>query len=99
MHTSAPSPWSASLYTTACGAPPGDEPQERLSPRLNRPQAHVLAVTAQKIERQQRGLRSAALGQERMEVAAPVVLEDDRLAVDQRLIPGKAADRFSMERR
>jgi hypothetical protein len=36
----------------------GDEPHERLPPRLNRPQAHVVAVAAQKVERDERTARA-----------------------------------------
>ena len=47
----------------------------------------------QKVEGDQRGLRSAALGQERMEVAPPIVLERHRLAVDEGAVAGEAANR------
>jgi hypothetical protein len=59
----------------------GDEPQKRLATRLNRPQAQIVAVAARKVERQQRGPRSAALSQQRSEIAASVVAEHHRLAV------------------
>jgi hypothetical protein len=40
-----------------------------------------------------RGLRSAALGQERNEGAPSVVAEHDRLAVDERRVHGQSANR------
>jgi hypothetical protein len=48
---------------------------------LQRPQALIVAIEAQKIEGHERGLCAAALGHERAEVTAPVVPEHDRLAV------------------
>jgi hypothetical protein len=51
------------------------------------------AVEAHEVERHERGPRRAALGQERVEVAARVVAEHDRLAIDQRLVRREAANR------
>jgi hypothetical protein len=53
---------------------------QRLSSRFERTQAQIDALNTQKVEGDERGLRPAALGQERMEVAAPVVAEYDRFA-------------------
>jgi hypothetical protein len=57
-----------------------DELHQRLSSRFERTQAQIDALNTQKVEGDERGLRPAALGQERMEVAAPVVAEYDRFA-------------------
>jgi hypothetical protein len=76
-------------------APLGDEPRERLPPLLQWTLAQIVPAETQKVEGHERGLRPAALGQERAEVAAPVVHEDDGLAVDHRLIHVEAANRFS----
>ena len=57
---------------------------ERLPPRLDRKQAQIAAVETQRVEGHERGLRSAALGHERSEVAPAVLSQRHRLAVDQR---------------
>ena len=49
-------------------------------------------------ESAERGLRSAALGHERAEIAPPVVSQYDRLAVDQRAVAGEAANRLGNRR-
>jgi len=67
-NTSAPSATIASLI----GA--GDDPHQRLPPRLDGTQAQIVPIKAQKVEGHERGLRSAALGHERAEVAPPVLL-------------------------
>ena len=79
-NTTAPSEASASLNKI------GHEPPERFPPRLERLEAQIVAVEAHKIEGHQRGLCAAALGRERAEVAAPVLPQDHRLAVDERLV-------------
>jgi hypothetical protein len=53
------------------GAPPGDQPSERLSPLLKRALPQIVAAETQKVEGHQRGLLPAVFGEERMEVAPP----------------------------
>jgi hypothetical protein len=40
----------------------GHEPLERFAPRLERLEAQIVAIEADKIERHERGLSAAALG-------------------------------------
>ncbi|HEY1863156.1 MAG TPA: hypothetical protein VGG77_05570 [Roseiarcus sp.] len=75
-----------------------DEPLERLPPRLQWPQALIVSLEAHKIEGHERDLRAAALGQEGAEVAAPVLPQHDRLAVDQRPVHIEGADRLDDHR-
>jgi hypothetical protein len=62
---------SASIDSLKDAVEAGDEPHERFPTRLDRTQAQILAFVAQKVERHERGLRSAAIGHERAEVAQP----------------------------
>jgi hypothetical protein len=90
----APTSGSASLNKIPSPRLLATPPHQRLTPLLQRTQAQVVAVEAQKVEGHERGLDAAALGQERVEVAASVVLEDDRLAIDHRLVRREAAHRL-----
>jgi hypothetical protein len=92
VNTTAPSAASASPEQNSADA--GGQLLERLASRLERPQALIVAIEAQKIEGDERGLRAAALGHERAEVAPPVVSQHDRFAVDERPVHRQTADRL-----
>ena len=49
--------------------------RKRLPPRLLRAQAQIIAIDTQKVEGHERGLRPGGLGQERHEVAPPVLAQ------------------------
>ena len=71
-----------------------DEPQERAAPLPDGTQAQIVPIEARKLEGHERGSRAAALGQERPEVAAPILTQRHRFAVEERAVAGEAAKRL-----
>jgi hypothetical protein len=69
-----------------------------LAPRLDRTQAQILAVETEKVERHECSLRAAAFGHERPEVAASVIAQHHRLAVDERPVHIETANHLGDRR-
>jgi hypothetical protein len=64
------------------------------SRRFSATPAQIVAAETQKVEGHECGHEPASIGQGGVEVAAPVVLEDDRLAADQHLVRIEAVNRL-----
>ena len=88
IEKTSPSPASASLTRIPSTSATS---RERLAPRFKRALAQIVAIAAQNVEGDKRGLRSAALGQERMEVAPSVHAKHHRRAIDERFSRDDAA--------